>query len=100
MVSLGGTFQKSKPWISFAASKGKSIAQDRSAGAYSDGALNREPGIIYGRLSVSTDIRINRQVNMRPVYIFQLPSGDQTGRRGDYTDGPRSVFGLVFSAKF
>lgn len=54
--------------------------------AFSDGALSRDPGFIYGRLLTSVDVRISQKVSLSPFLTIQVPAGGQRGRRNDYTD--------------
>lgn len=63
--------------------------------AYSDGALARDVGIIYGRATLSLDIPVRDHISVVPSVTYQLPSGDQTGGTEDYAKKPETIWSIA-----
>ena len=68
--------------------------------AYSDGALHREAGIIYGRGSLSLDIPLTQNLTLTGNVLRQIPSGDQTGMPGDYIRKEETVWSVNLKLAF
>ena len=70
------------------------------SGAYSDGALGRESGVPWGRVKLSTDVRLSDDLTLTPSVLWQIGAGDQDGLPDDYTDGNQTVYALSLTYKF
>lgn len=69
--------------------------------AFSDGALRRDPGFIYGRIFTVANIKINDKVSLSPFLVIQIPAGGQHGKPTDYTDKrEKFMFGVSLNINF
>jgi len=63
-------------------------------------SFGREGGFIFARIQTTLDIPLSKHISLCPTYMVQIPSGDQTGRTGDFTDGIHHIWGGFLSAKW
>lgn len=75
------------------------LTLDLSA-AYSDGALGRTPGLVYGRAVVGLPIKVSKRVTLTPSILLQSPIGDQREQPLRYTDRKEAVGTLALSFTF
>jgi hypothetical protein len=53
--------------------------------AYSDGALHRNPGWVFGRVTVGLPLPISKHLTLTPSVLYQIPIGDQVHQQRPYT---------------
>ncbi len=68
--------------------------------AYSDGALGKDKGLVYGRAVIGLPIQLRKNVTLTPSVLLQTPIGNQRGHSLRYTDRNEVIGSLAVSFRF
>ena len=69
-------------------------------GAYSDGALGQDSGLVFWRGTIGLPIPLTKQLIVIPSVLYQLPASGQKERRRPYTTEDEFVASMTFSYLF
>ncbi len=70
------------------------------SGAYSDGALGRTPGLVFGRAVIGLPVQVSERVTFTPSILLQTPFPGQRSNAFRYTDQNEVVGSFAFSVAF
>ena len=69
--------------------------------AYSDGALSREAGLVYGRGAIQLKVPLAKTIDLCPQAFIQIPLDERGAGCVPYTDGKiKGVFGFSLTKRF
>ena len=68
--------------------------------AYSDGALGRDAGLVFSRVTIGLPIKASKKFTITPSVLLQAPIGNQRSYLHRYTDRNEVVGSLGFSFGF
>ncbi len=68
--------------------------------AYSDGALGKDAGLVYGRTVIGLPVALSKRVSFTPSILLQAPLGNQRNSFLRYTDRNEAIVSAALSVSF